>query len=116
MGIGSVLRSRYDWITQKPFRAGTSQVEICQNGSKEMAEACQARIETEKIPYRYQGMSLRIALNEDFFFCLKNRRRKWIILGDDFRQKNFAANRTTIKWKLGAAVGLFAFITAKSTV
>ena len=48
MGIGSVLRSQYDWITQNSFRAPTSQVKKCDTGSREMAEACPAKIRKEK--------------------------------------------------------------------
>ena len=66
MGIGSVLRSQYDWITQNSFRAPTSQVKKRDSGSREMAEACPAKIRREKIATRYQSMALRIALNSDF--------------------------------------------------
>ena len=56
----------------------------------------------EKIPTSYQDVALRIAVNADFRFvtqhCLKNRRRKSLIFGDDFRPKNafseFTAKRT----------------------
>ena len=53
MGIGSVLRSQYDWITQNSFRAPTSQVKKRDSGSREMAEACLAKIRREKIATRY---------------------------------------------------------------
>ena len=68
MGIGSVLRSRCDAITQNSFRARTSQVEIRDAGSKKMTEACPAKIAREQIPTKYQGMALRITVNADFRF------------------------------------------------
>ena len=68
MGIGSVLRSQYDWITQNSFRAPTSQVKKRDTGSREMAEACPAKIKREKNPTRYLNVALRIALNADFQF------------------------------------------------
>ena len=48
MGIGGVLRTRCDSITQNSFRARTSQAEIRDTGSKKRAEACPAKIATEK--------------------------------------------------------------------
>ena len=48
MGIGGVLRTRCDSITQDSFRARTSQVEIRDTGCKKMAEACPAKIAREK--------------------------------------------------------------------
>ena len=65
MGIGSVLRSPYDWITQNFFRARTTQVKKRNTGCQEMAEACPAEITRDKILARYQGMALRIVLNAD---------------------------------------------------
>ena len=53
MGIESVLRSQYDWITQNFFRAPTSQVKKRDTGLLEMAEACPAKIRREKIATRY---------------------------------------------------------------
>ena len=52
-------------------------------------------------------------------FGLKNRRRRGEIFGDDFRPKNWlfglsCQTNNEIKWKLGVAVGSFAFIIAKS--
>ena len=54
-------------------------------------------------------------------FCLKNRRRKSVIFGDDFRPKNClnglrCQTNGDIKWKLGVVIGLFTFIIAKSTI
>ena len=48
MGIGSVLRSHYDWITQNSFRVPTSQGKKHDTGSQVMAEACPAKIRREK--------------------------------------------------------------------
>ena len=95
MGIGSVLRSPYDWITQNFFRARTTQVKKRNTGCQEMAEACPAEITRDKILARYQGMALRIVLNADsrllnqFFFCLKHLWRKGVIFDDDFRRKTW---------------------------
>ena len=49
MGIESVLRARYDWITQNSFRAPTSQDRKGDTDSREMAKACQAKITREKL-------------------------------------------------------------------
>lgn len=49
IGIGSVLRSRYEWITQNSFRTQMSQVEIRETDFKEAAEECPAIIAREKI-------------------------------------------------------------------
>ena len=77
--------------TGPTLRARTSQVEIRDTSSKKTAEACPAKIAREKIPTSYQDVALRIAVNADFRFvtqhCLKNRRRKSLIFGDDFRPK-----------------------------
>ena len=53
MGIGSVLRLQYDWITQNSFQAPTSQVKKRDSSSQEMTEACPAKIRREKIATRY---------------------------------------------------------------
>ena len=43
MGIGSVLRSQYDWITQNSFRAPTSQVKKRDSKNKERKN-CNSRL------------------------------------------------------------------------
>ena len=59
MGIGGVLRSRCE-----------SNAKIRDTGSKKMAEACPAKIARGKIPTRYQGLALRVAVSADFRFLI----------------------------------------------
>ena len=68
MGIEGVLRSRCESNAKNSFQALTSQAEVPDTGSKKMADACPAKIARGKIPTRYQGMALRVAINADFRF------------------------------------------------
>ena len=70
MGIGGVLRSRCESNAKNSFRARRSQAEIRDSGSKKMAEACPAKIARGKIPTRYQGLALRVAVSADFRFLI----------------------------------------------
>ena len=71
MGMGSDLRSQYDWITQNSFRAPTSQVTKRDTGFQEMVEACPAKIRREKIPARQYGLEncrkCRLSILKQFF-------------------------------------------------
>ena len=63
-----VLRSRYGWITQNSFRAWARQRAIRKTGSDKMAEVYSPRKALRgKLLVRYQGLTLRFAVNVDIF-------------------------------------------------